>query len=204
MLLVQHADLDAVVSFLKSNLLGDQRTSATHACVLMLLPLQVPPPVISLTGALDPSALPPGLTARESSVLQAVVNGRTNAQIARELNTTVGSIKGTVQSLFRKLGVSVKRRSALVRAAMGGTSSNPVCEPARPALAALTPVESTILQGIAQRQTNRDIALRLQIPELAVKAAIRCICGKLGTNNRSQLRAYFMHAGESLAANERE
>jgi DNA-binding CsgD family transcriptional regulator len=59
------------------------------------------------------SAVSLGLTERRYYILQGVAAGRSNAQLARELNTTVGSVKGTVQSLFLKLEVRAPtKRSA--------------------------------------------------------------------------------------------
>jgi DNA-binding NarL/FixJ family response regulator len=185
MLRVKDADLDAVVKFLTSQLLGDSRMRATHACVLMVLPLP--------EAALE-SSPPPGLTEREYSVLRGVADGRSNAQMAGELNTTVGSIKGTVQSLFRKLGVHTNRRSALVRAAVDSVLSRAVSEPMEPQ-SNLTEVESAVLDGLRQRRTNREIAHLLQLPEITIKAAVRGICGKLGLTTRKQLTQYLLRDG---------
>jgi DNA-binding NarL/FixJ family response regulator len=104
MLQVKEADIEAVVRFLKSELLDDSRVRA-HARVLLLLPIRAaPPPHAALSSAdVNAAQFSCSLTQRELSVLKGVANGLSNAQIARELNSTVGSIKGAVQTLFRKL-----------------------------------------------------------------------------------------------------
>src|ERR1700733_3618521 len=133
---VKDADLEAVVRFLRSQLFGDSRAHSTHACVLMWVPLEASSPSPATI-----EANPLGLTQREYSVLKGVAEGRSNAEIAGELNTTVGSIKGTVQSLFRKFGVRVNRRSALVRAAVESGQPREISGPVDPQ-SRLTQVES--------------------------------------------------------------
>ena len=51
----------------------------------------------------------------------------------------------------------------------------------------LTERDRTILRGILQGLTNREIAAKLQISEGAVKASVRHVCEKLGVRTRSQL-----------------
>lgn len=46
------------------------------------------------------------LTSAESAVLQAVLEGRTNAAIARERGTAVRTVANQVASLFKKFGAS--------------------------------------------------------------------------------------------------
>ena len=56
-----------------------------------------------------------------------------------------------------------------------------------PRRATLTDRDRTVLRGILQGLTNREIAARLQISEGAVKASVRHVCEKLGVRTRSQL-----------------
>jgi DNA-binding CsgD family transcriptional regulator len=56
------------------------------------------------------------LTAKEQTVLQGVANGRSNREIAQDLQCSVGSVKAVVQQLFEKLGV--RRRAQIVRMAL--------------------------------------------------------------------------------------
>ena len=196
MLRVKDADLEAVVSFLRTHLLGDSGRSATHACVLILLPLQEvsAPPVAPAGIAANPRVASQSLTQREISVLKGVADGLSNAQIAYGLNTTVGSVKGSVQSLFRKLGIWPKRRSALVCAALEGVPPRPDSRPFN-LLRSLTQVERSVLEDLLGHRTNKEIAQRLQIPEIAVKAAIRGLCVKGGVPNRTQLAKHVLRGG---------
>ncbi len=56
-----------------------------------------------------------------------------------------------------------------------------------PKRATLTERDRTILRGILQGWTNRQIAGKLEISEGAVKASVRHVCEKLNVRTRSQL-----------------
>lgn len=60
------------------------------------------------------------LTGRESRVLDLVLDGLTNKEIANSLNLTETAVKATLQGLFHKWGV--RSRSQLVRVAIEGHS----------------------------------------------------------------------------------
>jgi two-component system nitrate/nitrite response regulator NarL len=51
----------------------------------------------------------------------------------------------------------------------------------------LTDRDKTVLRGILQGLSNREIAGKLQISEGAVKASVRHVCEKLSVRTRSQL-----------------
>jgi DNA-binding response OmpR family regulator len=55
------------------------------------------------------------LSARQRAVLTRVSEGWTNRQVARHLRCTEGAVKGTLQQLFRKIGV--RKRTQIVRMA---------------------------------------------------------------------------------------
>lgn len=169
MLCLKENEMDAVLKLLQSQSQG----AATLVGVLLLLPGHETTPKPGLYRDL-------GLTERERSVLTGVAEGRSNAEIASDLNTTVGSVKGTVQSLFRKLAVPANRRSALVRAAIEAAEPSDTFDE-------LTQVENSVLDGIRKGWTNREIADHLQMAGITVKATIRGICTKLGVCNRRQL-----------------
>lgn len=63
---------------------------------------KIPPEVASLVSDRGPG---PGLTAREIEVLRLVAKGRTNVEIAKELQITRGTAKWFVSSILSKLGV---------------------------------------------------------------------------------------------------
>jgi DNA-binding NarL/FixJ family response regulator len=91
---VKIANLPRIIEFLQSQLLEDKHARSNHACILMVLPLGAEPPRpgdLKVDGVAWASGVY-GLTEREASVLKRVTDGRSNAQIALELNTTVGSI----------------------------------------------------------------------------------------------------------------
>ncbi len=52
------------------------------------------------------------LTTRESDVLKLIVNGLSNKEIAAQLHTTEGTIKGYVSNVLIKLGVSDRTQAA--------------------------------------------------------------------------------------------
>jgi DNA-binding NarL/FixJ family response regulator len=54
------------------------------------------------------------LTAREYSVLQSLVEGLSNKQIARKLDLTEGTVKGYVSQVLDKLGVADRTQAALL------------------------------------------------------------------------------------------
>lgn len=53
-----------------------------------------------------------GVTVRQFDTLQYIANGRTNEEIARELNVSVSTVKGDIRALFAALGC--KERTRLV------------------------------------------------------------------------------------------
>jgi two-component system NarL family response regulator len=63
---------------------------------------KIPPEVASRVSDRGPG---PGLTAREVEVLKLVAKGRTNVEIAKELQITRGTAKWFVSSILTKLGV---------------------------------------------------------------------------------------------------
>jgi DNA-binding CsgD family transcriptional regulator len=52
------------------------------------------------------------LTETERLVLEQVVDGKTNAEIARQLSLTEGTVRNVASSLYRKLGVKTRLRAA--------------------------------------------------------------------------------------------
>lgn len=74
--------------------------------------------------------LPSGLTAAEQEVARAVLEGRSNAQIAKERGTSPRTIANQLHSISKKLGVS--GRSELVQYCLGESraTSTPPASPA--------------------------------------------------------------------------
>jgi DNA-binding NarL/FixJ family response regulator len=65
------------------------------------------------------AALPERLTPREREVLEQIVEGHTNREIAQQLSLSVGTVKIHVEHIIAKLGVS-DRTQAAVRAVESG------------------------------------------------------------------------------------
>ena len=53
------------------------------------------------------------LTPRERTVLERIAHGRSNKQIASELQLTEGTVKGYVSAVLDKLGVDDRTQAAL-------------------------------------------------------------------------------------------
>jgi DNA-binding NarL/FixJ family response regulator len=58
--------------------------------------------------------LNPGLTRRETEVLQLLAEGKSNAQVASALGLTEPTVKGHINHLYAKLGVNSRTRAVLV------------------------------------------------------------------------------------------
>ncbi len=54
------------------------------------------------------------LTARQQEVVELLVDGRSNAEIAEALNISVGTVKNHVHKIFGRLGVSSREQAAIV------------------------------------------------------------------------------------------
>lgn len=78
-------------------------------------PSAVQPLIRGATRKSQPSA-PPVLNARERIVLQAILEGLANKEIARRLEVSESAVKWIVHQLFKKAGV--RKRSQLVRIAL--------------------------------------------------------------------------------------
>ena len=56
----------------------------------------------------------PSLTLREKEVLRLICDGRTNAEIATQLNVSRETIKSELKRIFRKLGVANRTQAAVL------------------------------------------------------------------------------------------
>jgi DNA-binding winged helix-turn-helix (wHTH) protein/DNA-binding CsgD family transcriptional regulator len=95
----------------ESNEVSEDRFSQLH-------PVHTKPPTTRVQA--NPMFIaPPGsivLTARQETVMTQVSDGRSNQEIARELNCSEGSVKAVLQQLFAKFGV--RKRVQIVRMAI--------------------------------------------------------------------------------------
>ena len=62
--------------------------------------------VYSLVGRQNPESPDPGLTERETQILQLLAEGLSNQQIASRLNVSIHTVKNHAHSVFSKLGVN--------------------------------------------------------------------------------------------------
>ena len=79
----------------------------------------VPPEFMS--GAAEPEEHPlaRSLTAREMQVLQGLTEGKSNKEIARDLNLSEPTVKLHVRTLYRKIGASNRTQAALIAREQG-------------------------------------------------------------------------------------
>ena len=71
---------------------------------------------------------PQRLTPREIDVLQRTSMGRTNAQIAEEIGTSVHAVKFHLASVFRKLNVNNRTEAAMAYVRFSSEASNAAAE----------------------------------------------------------------------------
>ncbi len=87
---------------------GQHHTPATAAAISDLAPC------FAAVAHVATRRLRLGLTSRETEVLGAVAEGRTNAEIARRDSVSVRTVTTHVEAIFRKLGVSNRVQAARV------------------------------------------------------------------------------------------
>lgn len=73
----------------------------------------------------------PGLTPREVDVLLLLREGRSNAQIARDLHIGIETVRTHARGIYRKVGVS-SRRALIALSEPAAPPAPPVARPARP------------------------------------------------------------------------
>lgn len=112
------ADLEHAVRVLLD--VGATATAAWLASRIAALGGRVPRPRRSAT-----REHPGGLTAREAEVLDLLVDGRTNAEIADVLTISRRTAEAHVAALLAKLGVSTRAQAAALAAERGWTASSP-------------------------------------------------------------------------------
>jgi DNA-binding NarL/FixJ family response regulator len=120
------------------------------------------------------------LTDRETEVLGLLRGSLSVREIAAELSRSPNTIKGNIQTIYRKLGVST-RATAITRYPPLRVS------PARPAslLELLTEREVQVLGLLAGSLSAREIAAELSRSPNTIKAQTRAIYRKLGVSTRA-------------------
>jgi len=130
------------------------------------------------------------LTAVELAILELLKLGKTNREIAGNLNVTVGTIKWRMNRIFGKLRAR-NRIEALARARqqMMLASPEPALPPAGPMPEPLRKIELDILSLLKDGLTNREIACSLALTVGTTRWRINQIFGKLQARNRIEALA---------------
>jgi len=117
------------------------------------------------------------MSKRELDVLEAIGQGRSNVQIAEELNMTIDTVNKHIKSLKAKTG----RRTLI---ALANHVRGEEFEPAHPAL---SPREQWIAALIVADGTNKEIAEASNISPQTVKNHLTNMFNKLGVWSRLEL-----------------
>ncbi len=91
--------LDELIAMIR-NPAEDEATCSQNVSAILLRR------VYSLVGQQHPESPDPGLTDRETQILQLLEEGLSNQQIASRLNVSIHTVKNHAHSMFGKLGVN--------------------------------------------------------------------------------------------------
>jgi DNA-binding NarL/FixJ family response regulator len=140
---------------------------------------------------------PPGLTPRESDVLELVLDGLSSKEIARRLGISRATARCHVQNILTKLGVySRAQAAALTTATAGAATGGPLPYGAAAAkLGSLTPRETQVLRALAAGMEKREIAENLVVSPHTVRTHIQRVLAKLGVHSVLGAMAVARNAG---------
>ncbi|MEV0045585.1 LuxR C-terminal-related transcriptional regulator [Nocardia rhamnosiphila] len=121
------------------------------------------------------------LSVNQRAVLDGVVQGLTNAEIADRLTISEGAVKAQVKRIYDRLGITDREQlvgadSALVAGQAGLADTR-----------RLSTVELAVFRLIVQGMTNPVIAQRLDIPGSTVTSYVKRVYDKLGVTERDSL-----------------
>ena len=122
------------------------------------------------------------LSPAERAVVEAVLRGQSNREIAERRGTSVRTVANQMASIFRKLQVGSRGELAAT------TASGP--EPPETA-ASLTPRERLIASLAARGYTNKQLAYELRLAPSTVGTHLARVRRKLGLRSRVELRRCF-------------
>lgn len=127
------------------------------------------------------------LTDREEEVLQAISEGRTNAQIAKQFTLSPQTVKAHVRSILRKL--RMHERASAVRLAIDldiiegpKTSFN---------FGKLEPDELLLCELVSEGKTDDQIRTRLRQTKRFIQKQASEMCDKVGVEGRYHLAGAY-------------
>ena len=129
------------------------------------------------------------LSPRERQVVELLLQGCENDEIAKQLNITPRTVKAYLNRLFLRFGINsgvkrVKLATLLYRKQLFSdrdTAPEPRRDP-----------ELRIIELVAQGLTNKDVAGEIGSTESALKNCVRRIYDKLGLWNRVELALWYL------------
>jgi DNA-binding NarL/FixJ family response regulator len=170
--------------------------------------------VIELRSTLSPEALRPGdLSPAEHALVEGLLHGRRNADLARERGTSRHTVANQLSILYRRLGVSSRTELVLRAAAESGAARPAVtaddlcswehvesfvdagrrtiilrrCVPGQKRARGLTVREAEVVTRVARGQANKLVALELGLAGATVAVHVARAARKLGVASRVEL-----------------
>jgi DNA-binding CsgD family transcriptional regulator len=131
------------------------------------------------------------LTPRETEVLALLVQGKSNATIARMLFIAPGTVRKHLERVYAKLGVANRTEAAGRAFEVAGPAPDRLAVPAPDRLTqlGLTPRELEVLRWVTPGKTNAEIAALLDISPETVRRHTRNLFAKLGVHTRTAAAA---------------
>jgi DNA-binding NarL/FixJ family response regulator len=130
------------------------------------------------------------ITPRDREILDLLVQGCSNEDIAKELGIAARTVKSHLRTLYMRFGIEGEGQR--VRLALA-VSSPVVTEGTRtaPVSDLLTPREISIVECVCNGEINRDIGEEMGMSEQCVKNSLRVIFDKAGVWSRLELAAWY-------------
>ena len=136
---------------------------------------------MNLAPHLNPSDTRP-LTCAEQEIVDHILQGCTNKQIATCRGTSAGTVANQIAAVYQKLGIC-SRADLLIRLAV----SAPEPAPARPSVTCLSSREQQVVLQAIQGHSNKLIAIELALTESTVATHLRRALVKLRLRSRREL-----------------
>jgi DNA-binding CsgD family transcriptional regulator len=138
-----------------------------------------------LLTSLFPAASPSGaraLTPAEFEIIEDILRGCTNKQIAEGRGTSAGTVANQIAAIYQKLGIG-SRADLMARLAL----SDPASGACASRLSGLSGREQQVVLQAIQGHSNKLIAIELGLTESTVATHLRRALGKLGLRSRREL-----------------